>query len=284
MPSCAVSLDDLKNLFDILTEKVREAAEIDVSDRLSRIRSLPGLSPENLDPAIRQMEEQVRASYRLVIQVFGKGGEVILSESNSVLSNINLPNEISSILIDSTIPFKARNNNQLPPNGMSILIDFNKPNLLDPVLSSQSTPNNGNIEVYGNNETWVDGVFNRISAFLKPKRKRRDWLHTNYIYDFLLFVLGLPLSFWAVYKINQKISSKIMVLPEALQITVYVFIVLVALRIFLFIFGYSRWLFPIIELEGRIQSVSKKHRLIYGTVILSIISMAAYDFIKLLFI
>src|SRR5207302_8792070 len=118
----------------------------------------------------------------------------------------------------------------------SRLLDLSNP-------SVEPTPNNSYLQVIGNNETWVSGVYESVGSFLISKRMKRDWLHTHYIYDFLLFVFGIPLAFWIVYRINQLFNPRIHNWPTALEVAFYIYIVFAALYLFCLFFNYNRWTF-----------------------------------------
>jgi hypothetical protein len=279
IPSCAVNLEDLKKLYLILEPTVKEAAEIEFSNIKNDILKK---NPDKLE----EVKNYLTDIYKLSVEIesLGSSGEYIIGHSIAIFEDDNIPDEIGLIRYQSGAYYKFNESNRDPDNHFIIQFDFSKSGLLDPLNPvAYPTPNNSYVKINGKNGTWVSGIFEKVNTFLANKKKKRGWIHTTYIYDLLLFALGFPISFWVVYRINVLLKSVIK-WPIALEVAFYVYIVLFCLRTFLFVFGYARWLFPLIEFEGGRKNISKAHRLFFSTLGIGISGAIIYDIIKILFV
>ncbi len=267
--ACAVSMADLKKLYNTLSEKVVESANYEIMDK--------GVTSDEL-------EKEIKDSYGIFVNIIGKD-YIITGKDDKIFEQIILSNDILSISFDSAAYYRSNTNDKEPFNRLFIYLDFNKINLLDrntPVYHSLA--NYSYIEVAGNNETWVNGVYEITRGFFQARRKKRNWLYNKNIFDVLLFLIGLPISLWLLFRINRLTKDWFLTWPITLEIALYVYIVVLLLRIMIFFYDYTRWLYPLIEYTDQPNEVSKKHRVFLGFIIISIFAMLAYDMIKMFFI
>lgn len=191
--SVFLDLEFLKKLYKELSNKVKEAAEIEVREAIK----LPNMD----DKQFHEYKESLKNSHDLAITVLGLVDTTVGSDI-SVLSPENVPDDIHTVIFDSSVKFKFFFNRE-PKNFLKIHFDFNKPPIFDFSNPSHApTPNQSFIQVSGNNDTWVNGVFQSIKTELEKKKTKRNWLHSQYIYDFCLWTLIVPISFWNIYRIE----------------------------------------------------------------------------------
>jgi len=158
-----------------------------------------------------------------------------------------------------------------------VLLDFTKTSLLDLTSpSGEPSKNASRATVAGANATWVNGVYQEISTFFESRRTKRDWLHSSWVYDFLVIIVGFPISFEIVYLLNSRLKAAQLSWPEALFIAVYVYVVLVSLFVFRLVFNYARWVLPKVEGPSRAPK-ARVHRIVLGSILLGLVSNALYS-------
>ena len=77
-----------------------------------------------------------------------------------------------------------------------------------------------------------------------------NWLHRGAVYDVGLYLIGIPFSLWAVARVS-GVLSKYPSLPTIIEAAIYVYVFFIGLNLFRLFFGYSRWVFPKIELSPK---------------------------------
>lgn len=268
-PSCKVNPKVLKKLCDDLNEFCKEAADKEVSK----------LQQGNLTAAdFNQLTDAVRNSYKIHIEVVGSKGEYFASTQTSVLDEDQLPPAVDRITLDSSFVYRSFFKND-PPNSIRIIFDFRKPPLFDFVSNpSLSTRNDSFIQVTGQSDSWVSGVYESIMSKLKSHSTKRYWLHRQSIYDLLLWIFVLPLAFWNLNKIFSAYPTLTENVSSVLLIFGHIYFFIAVLFLFRAFFNYGRWLFPYVELDTPPQSVSAKHRIFFVTLSLGIIYALSKDF------
>ena len=126
----------------------------------------------------------------------------------------------------------------------------------------------------------VAGVSDRVLSFLVARRRSRRWLHGATTFTLLNWFIGLPASFWLIYRLDSVTQRLTSGFPSALRVGVYVYIFLLVLLAFRALIYILRWLFPIIELEG---SRSKAARATGGVIALGLVTALIYDVLKAAF-
>lgn len=269
--SCAFSKDDLKNLCEILQESSLAAAEDEISH----------YAP--MDRPIEQIVEDkntLRSGFELQVNVLGIDNKGLTGTIPAVFNSPRFPNKVKSLYIDSE--FELNNlHNWSPRNRFRLFIDFTKPDIFNLSLSpSISTPNDSHILVNGLNSDWVSGVYTKVTDFIKDKRTRRTFFHKHSVYDFILLLIGLPFAFWLAYKLSGVINSIFGEFSIFVQNGVYVGLFFLVIHLFRALFIYARWGFPIVEYIGT-SSITKKHRYIWGSLVLAVFGNFLYDLIKI---
>ena len=134
--------------------------------------------------------------------------------------------------------------------------------------------------VEGFDNTWVNGVFSEIDKFFNKRSSKFSGIHKNSIYDLIVWIIGLPIGFWACFKLS-NIINKIFT-NSFLKSAFYVYIFFLSLIILRILFHYFRWLYPKIQYKTD-KDLSIIHRGFFFIVIAGIIGAFLYDIICMVF-
>jgi hypothetical protein len=269
VPSCVLSIDDLRKLFADLDALTREA----IGKQIDGFVQPVGMSASDF----ANSKSQVKKESGLTMYVFGKHGEQIAITSPAAITRDALPDRLSTVTFDSAASFKIQVNYD-PMNRFRLVFDFTESPLLgnhDPW--NQPTPNQSLFEIVGADQTWVAGVADKVLGFLRARKRARRWLHGAGTFTLLGWVVGIPAILWLIYRWDGLIQRVTGVLPSALRAVVYIYIFLLLFLFYRGLFYFVRWLFPIIELEG---SRSKAARAIGGAIVLGLVTGLVYDVLK----
>jgi hypothetical protein len=265
--SLTLDKDDLRKLLNILQQRANAASEIEY-------KKFEAFKPENLENIKRDLDYCAI----LMISVTGYQNEELFGTIDDVFNSISFPEQVKTIFVNSELryqePYKYH-----PVNSFKLLIDFSKPKVLDfSFQPSQATPNESEFQVQGSDSTWVNGVFHEIDAYINNRPAKFSKAHRGSIYDFLVWLFGIPLGFYVCYKV---IQLNIPFLNdhsffESILLTYCFFLSLFFLRI---LFHYFRWVFPMIEYKCK-KERSIGHQAALLSISLGIIGKIIYDIIK----
>ena len=96
----------------------------------------------------------------------------------------------------------------------------------------------------------------------------------------MVWLIGLPLSFWICYRVSPFIRS--VFTSPFLQAAVYVYFFLLTLIFTQVMFSYARWIWPLVEYVGS-KSAATRHRALWATISLGLMVSVIYDVLKWLF-
>jgi hypothetical protein len=264
VPTCRISVSDLRKLFLELDSKAAEALEL----HLSGIRATPHEDHQKIE----DLKQDARTKVRLTVTLQGVNGEQIMSESVDALSDENIPDELSWVSFDSSVSMQSYYN-VTPVNRFTVRLDFSEPPGFDSYNPwDQPTPNNSYVEVSGDNDTWATAVFESTLSFFKKKARPLAWLHRQQFYNLLHWLVGLPAALWVTYRVDVffgDLSANVV-----LKGGVYVYIFLVSLLFFRLAVWALRWMFPVVELEG---ARSSKARTAVGTLLIAVAAALLSD-------
>lgn len=268
-PSCKVSPKIIKKLCDTLNDSCKEVADKEVSKLQQGAMSVA---------EFQQLSDAVRNSFKIHIEIVGSKGEYFASTQTSILDDDHLPSEVDRITLDSSFNYRTFFKND-PMDSVRIVFDFRKPPLFDFVSNpSLSTRNDSFITVTGQSNSWVTGVYESILGTVKQHSTRRTWLHKQSIYDLFLWLFVLPLAFWNLSKLLSAYPSLINGTSNVLIVFGHIYFFIVCLFLFRAFFNYGRWLFPYVELETPLQSISTKHRIFFLTLTSALVIGLLRDF------
>ena len=268
--SLTINKDDLLKFSRILQERADAACNIECN----HIESI--IPAENLEKS----KEDLKSCSQLKLTITGLDGEELFGSIDEVFGSVSFPEQVKSLYVNSDLIYKSKFN-YIPRNRFDVFIDFIKPKVLDfSFAPSESTPNDSIFTVEGFDNTWVNGVFSEIDKYFNKRSSKISRIHKNSIYDLIVWTLGIPIGFWACYKlvdeINQLFSS------DFLKSAVFVYVFFLSLFILRILFHYFRWLYPKIQYRSN-QDLSLTHRGFFYVITIGIVSAFLYDIIKLIF-
>lgn len=260
--SSLISKEDLKLLCQKLTLKANEAADKEITARKL---------PDNVRNAFTSLKG------KLWVQIWGENDEYISGDHESIFDDHRLPKKIIRIMFNSYDGYQIVSQSTMH-NWLEIQFDFKKTMIFDfSKISDQSNQNNSYVKVQGTDETWVSGVYQSIKEFIEDKKLSRNWLYSSFTYDALLYLLFFPLVFRSAYLIGERLGLS--ALPAALMVAIYIYIFIISLYLIRFLFNYTKWLFPLIEVEN---GSSLKQRILLFAIIIAVVGSGLYDLLKLL--
>jgi hypothetical protein len=271
IPSCRFRTDDLVRIYNIINERQIEYGATVVA----LLYKLPDETPETFE-ARRQ---RVSRSFYTTVNVTGANNEVVTGSGVEFLTSVNIPEDIRTVYF-STIhgPGTAGIGEAMLRSKVTLLLDFSKP--IDLTGNpSFATANTSSLTIWSWTESWFTAVHTRLMQLFASRRTGFDWLHRPTIYDVLLMVVGLPFAFWINFRLGPLIDR--VATAPIINAALYVYCFFVGLYIFRALFGYSRWVFPKLEI-AEANSAPLKHRAIWTVVMLAVFSSAIWDAIKAL--
>lgn len=204
---------------------------------------------------------------------------------DDIFKSTIFPNQIKTVYINTEITLQT-NYNYYIAHSFELTIDFSQPHPFDlSLLPSQPTPNQSQISVQGQNDTWTNGVFGEFNNFVRQHPSKMTWLHRHSVYDFLVWFVAFPISFWISYRLSDPLNQFFDNGGNDLHFLLnaaYIYIFLISLLIFRILFNYARWIWPLVEYKSS-KNIITGHRAIVTGISLSLLIAVIYDFIKLMF-
>jgi hypothetical protein len=162
LPSCVLTLNDLRRLFRLLEQKALEAAERQVATLVLQ----PGQTPAQL----REVQVAVRSALTLVIRL-QTASEWINGTTIDLLNDEQLPDGLLRVEFDSAFLYRSRFNNLVPNNSFAVTLDLTHTGVLDMNASPQQSVSAAN--VLGPDGTWANAVHEALVAFFRPRKSKR---------------------------------------------------------------------------------------------------------------
>lgn len=269
--SFSTKKEELYNLLKILQERSTAAGDIEIAN----VEKIGEAEEKN-----EEIKKELRERCELKVTLKGIEGQELFGSIDEIFNSPNFPEEISTIFVASDTLLRVVN--YYPRNSFKLFLDFTKPAMLNfSFLPSQATPNNSNITVEGYDTTWVHGVFNEINSFIDKHPSKLTWIHQHSVYDLLVWLLGLPLGFWSVYKLSGWLNKIFGSFSVFVKSAAYVYIFLLTLILFRILFHYARWIWPLIEYQSP-RNKALKHRIVLGVIFIGLIGKLIYDLIRLI--
>lgn len=274
-PSSVIDISYFKKLYDLLSEISEESKNLEVS-----------LLDEKLFKSSEEYEDAKKNVSDLItpfIEIRGNKGEYILSKETTILDESSLPNSIKQISFDNSYLFRYTLNRD-PSNYYHIEFDFSKQSIFDfSIGPSVGTSNTSNIKIVGQHKTWVQGSYERIISTLEGYNTKRSWLHLSNIYDLLVWLFVIPLTFLNLSKLEYLLDKFSVNINTLTNVAVHLYIFMIMLFVFMIFFKYTRWLFPYMELKFSLFNTALKHRFFWTTIFLAMIADVVIVIGKLIF-
>lgn len=272
MPSSIFDLEYFKKLYNKLVDISNDGARYENDNYVH----LPDQTQDEFD----KMKKDTYDLYKVSIGILGSKGEQILSHNESIFELKNIPDEITQIIFDNSLTYRNKVQ-QNPQNMFRIIYDFTKPSIFNFGTKPSVNINNSVIEISGQNETWVNGVYEQLNSSIEERKTKRSWLYSNNIYEIFMLTLVIPLSFMNLQKLSDLFAIPSLNLPSIIEVGFYIYIFILFLWTFRIVFNYSRWLFPYTEIRYGIKKTMLGHRFFLIGLITTIIYSLIHYIIKL---
>jgi hypothetical protein len=269
----SLGVDDVRKIFLRLKKLVDEDGEREVS-RLSK--------PDELDDnqwSDRKTEIK-SAAFQVTVTIAGISGDLLHGDTEGIFTSPNRPLEISSIYMTNTTAFRWWTKTN-PQRSFHFTLDCSRPKLLDSEnLVSAPTPNQSNIKIEADSEAWIASITEAVFGVLESNKNNHSALHRAFVYDFGLLLLGFPFALYLAWKASTFIEAKLEPLSQVLSTCAYIYIGLLAIWLYRILFGYTKWVFPTVELKESTSSTNG-HRAFWGAILIALIANFAWELIKL---
>lgn len=270
IPSCSLSGDDLHDLRLILLRQAQDSARL-------QVQSLTRTSGKSEEEFAR-LCEYVQGLLELTIAVHSADGEWMGGSGTDVLAA--RPSALNVTRIDFDSAFYHRNQTgQAPLNSFTVSLDFRRTRVMDGLVGSGEELNESVVNVHGQDATWANGVAAELRDFFKRRATRRNWLYHPHCYG-VASLIGLPLSFYWVYRIDHWFSPTTHTLPQPLVVAIYVYVVLVFMFVFRITFNLARSAFPKVEGPERERRAAWHQRGLFGALAFALFSTLLIDLLK----
>ncbi|MFZ1962982.1 MAG: hypothetical protein WAU78_05860 [Roseiarcus sp.] len=262
VPLRAMVLDkgDLKKLYRIINDKQSEFRD--------RFMPILAIQPNETQDDFNARKKRVFEAFVTSMTIQRTNGEYLHGNNEQFLDEDNLPDQIQSILFTtSSVP---RTLGIEPVSRIVLFLDFTRPPLFNlSRLPSQPTANESNFEVASDSESLFAASRARLVDFFNERKARVNWLHGGAVYDFSVFVAGIPIGILAVYCASEVVN-RFTSLSNIVAAAIYIYVFFLALNVFRILFMYSRWVFPKIELKSE-RSSPFRHRVVWAGITIAVV-------------
>ncbi len=272
---CRITAEDLRRLYKLLEKRAREASDY----QTTKLTQQPGQTVDQF----KQLKEYAASLLKLVVTVYGAGGEWMAASTDEPVSRESLPDSLATAVYDSAPLFRAQMKVE-PLNSFTVVLDFSRTHILDLTnLAVSPDPNSSSVRIVGENDTWVKAVNDDLKGFFDERARPAAWLYSRFSYDLLLWFIGLPFSFALVYRLEEWITRRVQI-PVSMQAPFYLLLFILSLVVFRVTFNYTKWVFPKIEGPNRrVWPVLNKSLLVLmGAALVSLIVESAIRAIRAL--
>ncbi|MCZ4270819.1 hypothetical protein [Maritalea porphyrae] len=268
--SCRLTSADLKRLYRIFSAKQLEYLN-GLESKISQIE-------EESVQQFNQRAQRVRDALIVTVTVTGSNGIMTTGHGEEFFESSEFPDSVDQVFFDTSFSPKALLDHD-PTEQATLLLDFTRPLLLDVSNPpTAQTPNNSNYFISSTSESWARSLSSQLSEFFADRKLPTNWIHKAGAYDWLLMLLGLPLSLWGTFRAYNLFFGNLD-LNSGIQIPIHIYFMFLSLYIFRGLFAYFKWMVPKMEFEG-VASPGKLQRRFWYTVVLAIIAAAVYDAVQ----
>lgn len=254
-------------------EKVSEEADREINQAIRQ----PNQTEEEFQNNLNIARQQV---FRITITIVGgnKPDEIsILGSDETIFDNKDLPEPIKSISMNNSAAYNYFTGGD-PDNSFELSFDFEEMDLIDnsnPV--SSPTPNNSYLYINGRNSSWNAVVEKSVMEILDNRSNSRSIFHKAHIFDVGLWVFVVPLAIYLCSCASPLIDKFTGHADTFIAASIYIYIFFMCLWGWRLLFGYTRWAFPVIELEENSKNI-KMHRGFWYTIATGLVGTAIWQF------
>ncbi len=260
---------ELQKIMNVLQTKATEAKVLESTF----IETLDDL--KNIDAA----KEELSKCSLLKLTIKGTKGEDLFGSIDEVFNADIFPEKIKSVYVNSEVPYVSQFNYH-PRNFFQLFIDFSKPKVFDfSIQLNDKTPNNSYFKVEGYDSTWVNGVYSELDRFFLNKKLK--FVHKVSTYDIVVWLLGMPFSFWVCFRFSNFINNTF-INNSFLINAVFIYLFLFSLLSIRILFHYFRWVYPMIEFKNK-NDKSITHKTVLYSVTVGMFGRFLWDVGKWLF-
>lgn len=245
--ACAISINDLRQVTDLMLEAKREV--------IGFVKTVEDAKQQ------ASVKEPAEEAVKLLIEVVGKDGTLVKGDGSEVFRNENLPFAISKVKFDLNYLYQHRY-----PSAR-IFLDARK-------------DGENFVMVMGNDITFVEGLFGRVTSFFDERRKFGTWIYgfwsdEIYRWIFIPIVVMLPIFKLAADTI---LAQKTFFIITIVLIGIWVISMIIAIAIEI----YVKWLFPFIEFETDRPHPRITHKVVLATIVFGVLANFLYMLISVL--
>jgi hypothetical protein len=225
---------------------------------------------------VQEARQQIQEGHALYVTVVGEDGRKLNGSIRDIFESPNFPEGVRTVLFDSSMRMRVKHNYAVP-NTVRLYLDFSRPAVLNfSILPSLDTPNSSEFSANGDDATWVNGVAHEFDEFLRSQPSTAGWLHRHSVYDAMLWPFAFPLGLWLDFRLSRWVER----LPSPfVRAAIYVYVTYATLIAFRLMFHYARWIWPRVEYRHS-RDRALRHRLLWGALVLSVVSSAVWDLMK----
>lgn len=269
--SVLFSLEGLKAIFVELAEIVREQGEIEIS----QLTKNADQSEDEFSKIKSDLRENV---FKVLSTVNYEDGSSVHSRDPSVLQLSPNGPFIKSFYISNITPYKNRVGVE-PEHMFELFIDLRQPPLFDASrFVSSATDNETNLSIRGTRSGWRAGIEAAVNKHILRKRPVRTFFHGPFVYDLFQMIVGFPLAFYACWLMSDWINSKLSWTAPVVIGAFYIYIALAAIWGYRFLFSYTKWAFPLVEISDQATRPAA-HRKIWWALITLLVGKLFWDLV-----
>lgn len=250
--SFSVSLESVKKIFDGLESIVDEQSAID----LTKWQKIPNQTDEQFAEAKANAQGN---AYRVTLTVYREDGSEIFGSSRELFESSPGDPLITHIYMTNTTALAGLARVE-PANYFHLRLDFSQPPLMDAEnVVSSPTLNLSSLSIGGIREGWLAGVEKVVARKIDRQHNIRHLLHGSFVYDYGLLLLGVPFCLYLSWAFSGFVESTFADMSGIIRAAAYVYIFVAGLWVYRFLFSYTKWAFPLVELSEQ-TARPRKHR------------------------
>lgn len=277
--SVSVTIMGVQRMWRELNVLVAEQGEIE----LARLVKSSEQTQENFEAYREDIRQNV---FRILGTVEFDNDEVVHDVDPDIVKFDSEGPRIRLIYLSNITPYQQRVGVK-PDHAFEVVIDLKNPPLLDATsVLSEPTSNGTRLSISGTRAGWQAGVEAVVRRNIARRRPVRTWLHGSFVYDMFLFVVGLPLAFYACWALGPVINNLLSETSSVVIGAAYLYVGFTAIWGYRIMFSYAKWAFPLAEITDQSGSPSH-HRAIWWSLIVAIFTKPfwsiAGDVIKKIF-